>query len=77
MRLEIVSPDGILFEGETESVSFPGVAGSFDILPHHAPLTVSYTQGTIQYEHDGKKGEQAIKSGFVEVKDDYISVCIE
>ena len=28
MKLEIVSPDGILFEGETESVSFPGVAGS-------------------------------------------------
>ena len=38
MRLEIVSPDGILFEGETERVSFPGAAGSFDILPHHAPL---------------------------------------
>mgnify|MGYP003248426081 CR=1 FL=1 len=59
MKLEIVSPDGILFEGEAERVSFPG------------------RQGTIQYEHDGKKGEQAIKSGFVEVKDDYISVCIE
>ena len=27
MRLEIVSPDGILFEGETERVSFPGTAG--------------------------------------------------
>ena len=24
MRLEIVSPDGILFEGEAERVSFPG-----------------------------------------------------
>ena len=71
MKLEIVSPDGILFEGETESVSFPGVAGSFDIL------IATLRQGTIQYEHDGKKGEQAIKSGFVEVKDDYISVCIE
>ena len=61
MKLEIVSPDGILF----------------DILPHHAPLIATLRQGTIQYEHDGKKGEQAIKSGFVEVKDDYISVCIE
>ena len=27
MRLEIVSPDGILFEGEAERVSFPGTAG--------------------------------------------------
>ena len=71
MKLEIVSPDGILFEGEAERVSFPC------ILPHHAPLIATLRQGTIQYEHDGKKGEQAIKSGFVEVKDDYISVCIE
>ena len=77
MRLEIVSPDGILFEGEAERVSFPGAAGSFDILPHHAPLIAALRQGTIQYEHDGKKGEQAIKSGFVEVKDDYISDSIE
>ena len=68
MKLEIVSPDGILFEGEAERVSFPGTAGSFDILPHHAPLIAALRQGTIQYEHDGKKGEQAIKSGFVEVK---------
>ena len=37
MKLEIVSPDGILFEGEAERVSFPGTAGSFDILPHSCP----------------------------------------
>ena len=62
MKLEIVSPDGILFEGETESVSFPGVAGSFDILPHHAPLIAALKAGTIR---------------FVEVKDDILSVCVE
>ena len=53
MKLEIVSPDGILFEGETESVSFPGVAGSFDILPHHAPLIAALKAGTIRFEANG------------------------
>ena len=77
MKLEIVSPDGILFEGEAERVSFPGAAGSFDILPHHAPLTAALREVTFRYENDGKRGEQAIKSGFVEVKEDDISVCIE
>ena len=70
MKLEIVSPDGILFEGETESVSFPGVAGSFDILPHHAPLIAAL-------KANGKRQEQTIQSGFVEVKDDILSVCVE
>ena len=49
MKLEIVSPDGILFEGEAERVSFPGMVGSFDILPHHAPLIAALRQGAIQY----------------------------
>ena len=62
MRLEIVSPDGILFEGEAERVSFPGTAGSFDILPHHAPLIAALRQGTIQYEHDGKKANRLTRA---------------
>ena len=77
MKLEIVSPDGILFEGETESVSFPGVAGSFDILPHHAPLIAALKAGTIRFEANGKRQEQTIQSRFVEVKDDILSVCVE
>ena len=77
MKLEIVSPDGILFEGETESVSFPGVAGSFDILPHHAPLIAALKAGTIRFEANGKRQEQTIQSGFVEVKDGILSVCVE
>ena len=74
MRLEIISPDGILYEGETQQVSFPGAAGSFDILPHHAPMIAALGEGTIVFENDGKKGDLG---GFVEVKDDHISVCIE
>ena len=70
MKLEIVSPDGILFEGETESVSF-------DILPHHAPLIAALKAGTIRFEANGKRQEETIQSGFVEVKDDILSVCVE
>lgn len=77
MRLEIVSPDGILFEGEAEYVSFPGIAGSFDILPHHAPLIAALGKGSIRFEVNGENMEQTILSGFVEVKDDFVSVCVE
>lgn len=77
MRLEIIAPDGILFEGETGSVSLPGAAGSFDILPHHAPLIAALKAGTIRFEANGKKQELTIQSGFAEVKDDRLSVCVE
>ena len=34
MKLKIITPEGVLFEGESEAVTFPGMAGSFDVLPH-------------------------------------------
>lgn len=77
MRLEIVSPDGILFKGEIDKASFPGLAGSFDILPHHAPMIAALGIGVIRYEDSHKSYEQAIQSGFIEVKEDILSVCIE
>lgn len=77
MRLEIVSPDGTLFKGEIENASFPGLAGSFDILPHHAPMIAALGMGVIRYEDGQKRYEQAIQSGFIEIKDDHLSVCIE
>ncbi len=77
MRIEIISPNGILYEGETSKASFPGLGGGFDVLPHHAPLVSALTKGTIRFEKAGKMEEQPIESGFVEVKDDELSVCIE
>ena len=77
MTLEIISPDGILFEGEIEAATFPGTAGSFDILPHHAPMIAALKEGIIRYEDGSKRYEQPIRSGFIEVKDDILSVCIE
>lgn len=77
MELEIISPQGIVFRGETNYVSFPGTAGSFDVLPHHAPMIAALREGVIRYRE--KEAEQTIKirSGFVEVKDEILSVCIE
>jgi F-type H+-transporting ATPase subunit epsilon len=79
MELEVISPKGILFKGEAIYVSFPGVAGMFDVLPHHAPMIAALREGAIRYQTNEKEGEQEIKiqSGFVEIKNDILSVCIE
>lgn len=79
MKLQIISPEGIRFEGETDSITFPGVCGSFDVWPHHAPLIAALAEGAIRYRQTGKNEEAAyrIRSGFVEIKEDIVSVCIE
>lgn len=77
LQLAIVSPEGILYEGQVEHVTFPGTLGSFTVLPEHAPLISSLNKGVIQYSTDGKLEVLQIDSGFVEIKDDNISVCVE
>ena len=78
MELEIISPGGVLFKGDPHYLSFPCSAGSFDVLPHHAPMPPALEEGVIRYQTDEKKEQEIkIQSGFVEIKDDILSVCIE
>ena len=77
MNMTIATPEGILFEGQVESAKFPGTSGSFMVLPTHAPLISSLTVGKVIYTMQGEQKEMHIQGGFVEVKNNVISVCVE
>ena len=53
------------------------MAGSFDVLPHHAPLITALREGVIRYRVEGQEQELSIKGGFVKVENDVLSVCVE
>lgn len=38
MHIYVLNPMRVLFEGEAQSVSFPGDQGEFELLDHHAPI---------------------------------------
>ena len=77
LNMTIATPEGVIFEGEVESAEFPGTLGAFTLLPLHAALISSLTGGQNVYVKDGKPEKVAIKGGFVEVKQDIVSVCVE
>lgn len=77
MKLEILSPTGTIFRGEADSVSLPGVYGSFEILGGHAPLIAALQQGKMHYTVSGATKALDIQGGFVEVQQNDISVCVE
>ena len=58
MHLEIVSPEAKLFSGEIESLTVPGVSGSFQVLNNHAPIVSTLTAGEVKIE-----GNIAIEKG--------------
>lgn len=77
LNLTIVAPDGIKYEGKAKSVQVPGKMGSFTVLPMHAPLISSLSEGKITYNTTDEIKEIFIVSGFIEVKQDIVSLCIE
>ena len=75
--MTIATPEGILFEGKVESAKFPGASGSFAVLPRHAALISALTAGKITCQQEGTSTEILIQGGFVEVRNDVISACVE
>lgn len=78
LKLKIVSPERIEFDGEVESVLVPGAQGQFEILKDHAPIISTLDKGVVEYgQSKGQKVQLEILGGFVEVQQNVVSLCVE
>jgi F-type H+-transporting ATPase subunit epsilon len=69
MRIEIVTPDKKIFEGDIKSVRVPGKKGSFQVLKDHAPIISTLEAGSvIMIDPAGKETIYEIDGGVIEVK---------
>ena len=77
MKLEIISPEKKLYSGEVELITLPGLSGSFTILDKHAPIISILNKGMLTYRNVGEDISIQIGSGFVEAKNNVITVCVD
>jgi len=77
MTLDIISPEKILYRGPAELVTLPGLQGSFTILQRHAPIISGLDKGKLLYRNAGKELAFNVEGGFVEAKNDMVTICIE
>lgn len=77
LKLKIISPEKIEFDGPVESVLVPGTKGSFEILNDHAPIISSLQPGVVEYTTTEGKTSLAITGGFVEVQKNMVNLCVE
>ena len=49
LKLKIISPERIVFDGEVKRVVVPGTLGEFEILENHAPIISSLNNGVVTY----------------------------
>lgn len=69
MKLEIITPDKKIYEGDIRSIRVPGKKGSFQVLKDHAPIISTLDNGTVFIvDQDGKEINLEINGGVIEVK---------
>ncbi|NNC70849.1 MAG: F0F1 ATP synthase subunit epsilon [Flavobacteriaceae bacterium] len=88
MFLEIVTPEAVLFSGEVDAVTVPGINGEFQMLDNHAPIVSLLQEGNIKikgnleldeeiqdkFSVDGEVTLLAISSGTIELNENKIII---
>jgi len=78
LKLEILTPNGEIFNDEVVSVTLPGEEGEFGVLPHHASLSTLLEAGVIDIEKEDKTVESIlINWGVVQVDEAKVIVLVE
>jgi F-type H+-transporting ATPase subunit epsilon len=69
MKIEIITPDQKIFEGDIKSARVPGTKGSFQVLKDHAPIVSTLESGIVFIvDQAGNETQFDITGGVIEMK---------
>lgn len=77
IQLEVVTPERRVLGEPVDMVTVPGLGGELGILPGHTALISQLQTGVLTYVQSGKSFQLHVSGGFVEVRDDLVSVLAE
>jgi F-type H+-transporting ATPase subunit epsilon len=78
MKIEIITPDRKVFEGDIKSIRVPGKKGSFQVLKDHAPIISTLDNGpVIIVDQENAETKYDISGGVIEVKQNKIILLAE
>lgn len=74
IKLEIATPEAMLYSEEVEMVTIPGVEGQMGVLPQHTRLMTYLVPGEMIVRKDGQDRFLAVGEGLVEITNTRISI---
>lgn len=76
LKVSVISPEAVLFEGETDSVVAPAFDGEIGILRGHAPLMALLGEGELRLG-SGSGPRFRVGGGFMQVLDNHVRIVTE
>jgi F-type H+-transporting ATPase subunit epsilon len=74
LKLEIVTPEAMIYSEDVDMVTLPGVEGEMGIYPMHVPLMTQINSGELIAKKGGQEHFLAIGEGFVEITGSRVAV---
>jgi len=74
LKLEIVTPEAIVYSEDVDMVTLEGIEGQMGILPEHIRLMTQLVPGEMIVRKDGQDVLMAVGEGLVEVTGDRVAV---
>ncbi|MBN1387151.1 MAG: ATP synthase F1 subunit epsilon [Bacteroidales bacterium] len=69
MKIEIITPEKKVYEGDIRSLKVPGKKGAFQVLKDHAAIVSTLIEGTVTVtDMNHRDSEFEIRGGVVEVR---------
>ena len=77
LRVSVISPERVLFEGDTDSVVAPAFDGEVGILTGHAAMMTVLGSGELRLGGAAGAHRFHVEGGFLQVADDQVRVVTE
>lgn len=77
LKVSVISPEAVLFEGDAQSVVAPAYDGEVGILENHAPMVTLLGTGELRLGGGGADRRFTIEGGFLQVADNIVRIVTE
>jgi F-type H+-transporting ATPase subunit epsilon len=74
LKLEIVTPEGVVYSKDVNMVTLPALEGQMGVLPHHVPLMTQVIPGEIIVRTAGQEAFLAVGGGLVHITGDRVAI---
>ena len=74
VKVNVVTPDGPVYEADVEMVSMKAQTGELGILPGHIPMVAPLQIGAVRLKKGSNTDLVAVSGGFLEVRPDQVTI---
>jgi len=74
LKLEIVTPESVIYSEDVEMVTLPGSEGETGIYRNHVPLVTKVQAGELVVKRGGAEEILAVGEGFAEITGDHVAI---